>query len=100
MRKGNLTTSDKSNRLAWIRLFCCKICAACLNTRQQLATTANTALTMLHWQVGNRIRRFVLDEQRAEYGQRILATVSQELVRSYGKGFTVSSLMRVLSENS
>ncbi len=69
-------------------------------TRQQLATTANSALTMLHWQVGNRIRRFFLDEQRAEYGQRILATVSQELVRSYGKAFTVSSLTRVLSENS
>ncbi len=32
---------------------------------------------------------------RAEYGKQILATLSQELTKEYGKGFTVSALSRM-----
>jgi hypothetical protein len=50
---------------------------------------------MLYWQVGQRISVEVLRDGRAEYGQQILATVSQQLVRDYGKGFNPSALTRM-----
>lgn len=64
--------------------------------RQHVAQTANSTLTMLYWHVGARIRREVLQDGRAEYGAQILATLSQELVRDYGKGFNVSALTRMV----
>lgn len=64
--------------------------------RQHVAQTANSTLTLLYWKVGQRIRREILNDGRAEYGQQILATLSQELVRDYGKGFNPSSLTRMI----
>ena len=66
-------------------------------TQNHLASTANSALTHLYWHVGERLRRDVLGAKRADYGKQILATVSQEFVRHYGKGFTSSSLSRMLT---
>lgn len=64
--------------------------------RQHVAQTANSTLTLLYWQVGQRIRREILTDGRAGYGQQILATLSQELVRDYGKGFNPSALTRMI----
>lgn len=64
--------------------------------RQHVAQTANATLTMLYWHVGQRIRKEVLQDERAEYGARIVATLSQQLVREYGKGFNVSALTRMV----
>jgi hypothetical protein len=50
--------------------------------RRQAAATVNVALTLLYWRVGDRIRRSILGSERAGYGERILATLSQELVAS------------------
>jgi predicted nuclease of restriction endonuclease-like (RecB) superfamily len=64
--------------------------------RQHVALTVNSTLTMLYWHVGQRIQREALKEGRAEYGNQILATLSQELVRDYGKGFNPSALTRMV----
>ena len=48
--------------------------------RQRVAQTANSTLTRLHWQVGQRILRKVLQGQRARYGEEILPTLSAKLV--------------------
>jgi len=64
--------------------------------RQGVAATVNAALTMLYWRVGKRINEEILKGERAKYGAEILATVSQELVRDYGKGFSYSALTRML----
>jgi predicted nuclease of restriction endonuclease-like (RecB) superfamily len=64
--------------------------------QQQVASTVNSALTLLYWQVGERLYRETLQTSRAKYGAEILATVSQELVRDYGKGFTISALTRMI----
>jgi len=65
-------------------------------TRQAVATTVNSALTMLYWRVGKRISKEILKGKRAEYGAEILATLSQELVRDYGNGFGVKNLRRMV----
>ncbi len=47
--------------------------------RGRVAATANYELTMMYWHIGERINREVLDNQRAEYGKQIVATVSRQL---------------------
>ena len=47
--------------------------------RGHVAATANYALSMMYWHIGERINREVLDNQRAEYGKQIVASVMRQL---------------------
>jgi hypothetical protein len=53
--------------------------------REGVAQAVNSALVLLYWQVGQRIRAEILKEKRAAYGKQILAALSQELVAEFGK---------------
>jgi predicted nuclease of restriction endonuclease-like (RecB) superfamily len=64
--------------------------------RDATARTVNAALVLLYWSIGDRIRRDVLDEKRAEYGEQILATLSQELTSNYGRGYSRAALFRMI----
>jgi hypothetical protein len=43
--------------------------------RDSVSRAADAGLTMLYWDVGNRIRREVLKEKRAGYGQEIVSAL-------------------------
>lgn len=64
--------------------------------RQHVAQTANSTLTMLYWQVGERIGREILHGRRAEYGEQIVSMLSTQLAMNYGKGFGLRSLRRMV----
>ena len=66
------------------------------DARRQATATVNAALTLLYWRVGDRIRRNLLGTERAGYGERIVATVSQDLVREFGRGFEATNLTRMM----
>lgn len=66
------------------------------DARRQVARAANGALTLTYWRIGKRLLAENLTDGRAEYGQQILATLSQELGREFGKGFNYSSLTRMV----
>lgn len=68
-------------------------------TRQGVAVAVNAALTLLYWRIGKRINEEILNGKRADYGKQIVATVSQELTRDYGKGFSYSALTRMVKFN-
>lgn len=63
--------------------------------RNRVATNVNMETTMLYYEIGKYLNRVVLSENRAEYGSRILATVSQELTQQLGRGYTYSALTRM-----
>ena len=65
--------------------------------RSRVAIAVNAELTMLYWQVGNRMRQEVLHEARAEYGKQIVVTLSRQLVADYGNGFSEKNLRRMIS---
>jgi len=65
-------------------------------TRSAVATTVNVGMTALYWRIGKRINEDILKGERADYGRQILATLSQELTRDYGRGFSYSSLTRMV----
>ena len=47
--------------------------------RNRVAATANYALSIMYWHIGERINREVLGNQRADYGKQIVASVSRQL---------------------
>jgi len=73
-----------------------ELCALIEQARQHVAQTANSTVTMLYWHIGKRIRREVLKNERAEYGEQIVSTLSAQLVRDYGQGFGLRSLRRMI----
>lgn len=64
--------------------------------REQVAAVVNAGLTMLYWRIGDRISQEVLRGGRADYGKEILATLSQELARIHGQGFSYTALTRMV----
>ena len=66
------------------------------DARTLTAKAVNSALVTLYWQIGRRIRKEVLLEKRAEYGERIVETLSAQLTAEYGRGFGRRSLFRMM----
>ena len=65
--------------------------------RNHVAGTANFALTMMYWHIGERINRDVLGNQRAEYGKQIVSQVATQLQSEYGKkGFETRNIRRMM----
>lgn len=50
----------------------------------------------LYWQIGKRIREDVLQEQRAEYGEQIVSSLSHQLTAEYGRGFNRRNLFHMI----
>jgi predicted nuclease of restriction endonuclease-like (RecB) superfamily len=65
--------------------------------RARIAVAANCELTQLYWHIGQRIHSDVLSGERAQYGQAIVATLSQQLAAEYGRGFTYTALTRMVA---
>ena len=72
-----------------------KICLLVENSKANIAATVNSELTVLYWQIGHLIHHDILQLKRADYGEQIVATLSQLLTEQYGKGFNYSALTRM-----
>jgi predicted nuclease of restriction endonuclease-like (RecB) superfamily len=66
------------------------------SSRAGLAVTVNSTLTLLYWQIGQRIRNEVLQGERAEYGEQIVSTLAKQLEANYGRGFSSKNLRHML----
>ena len=67
-----------------------------LQTRQTVAQGVNSALVLLYWQIGQRIRIDILKEKRAGYGEQIVYTLSGQLTAEFGRGFARSNLFNMV----
>lgn len=64
--------------------------------RHTVAVAVNSALTTLYWQIGVRIRREILREKRAAYGEEIVHALSAQLSVEFGRGFEEKNLRRMV----
>lgn len=66
-------------------------------TKTQVSVQINSSMTILYWQIGNRINTHILGNGRAEYGKQIVATLSQQLQYDYGdRSFSEKNLRRMM----
>ena len=65
--------------------------------RSRVAINVNAELTLMYWQIGERINRDVLGNKRAEYGKQIVPQVAMQLQQEFGsKGFDEKSIRRMM----
>ena len=66
------------------------------DARADVARTVNSTLVQLYWQIGTRVRTEVLKDERADYGERIVQTVSAQLTSEFGRGFGRRNLFQMV----
>lgn len=64
--------------------------------KQQATVAVNASLTMMYWQIGQRINQEVLNGERAEYGKQVVSTLAEQLTAEFGRGFSEKQLRRVM----
>ncbi len=66
-------------------------------SKQQVALSVNTTMSMLYWQIGKQINEEIKLQNRAEsYGKQIVATLWRQLVAEYGASFSEKNLRRMM----
>src|SRR5687768_8674913 len=66
------------------------------DARAGVARAVNSTLVLLYWEVGTRIRRDILKNARAEYGEEIVPTLSAQLQPEFGQGFSKRNVFRMV----
>ncbi len=64
--------------------------------KQQVVAQVNSVLTLTYWQIGKKINEHILRNQRAEYGERVVANISKELERQYGRSYTLRNVRKMM----
>ncbi len=67
-----------------------------LGVREGVARTVDATLALHYWEVGRRIREDILQEKRADYGAKIVVTLSRQLEREFGRGYADKNLRRMV----
>ena len=71
--------------------------AGIIETRKSRAGAyANREVTLMYWEIGRYINTVLLGGERAEYGKRIVATLSRQLVGRYGTSFSFDNIRRMM----
>ena len=65
-------------------------------SRLVVSQTVNSALVWLNWNIGKRIRDDILKQERAEYGDQVVQSLSVQLAAEYGRGFSRQNLFRMI----
>ncbi len=72
------------------------LCTLITQSRERLSATVNAELTLLYWNVGDRLQREVLAGERAAYGQQLMERTGQRLSQEFGRGFEAKNLRRMV----
>lgn len=69
-------------------------------TRHVVAKTVNQELTLLYWNIGKTINDEILKNDRADYGKKLIPTLSLALTDKYGVGFNKRNLQNFIKLNA
>ena len=73
------------------------VCQLIDKARMRLAVKANHEITVLYWEIGNRINTDLLDGNRAPYGKQIVSQLATILQSNYGRrGFESRNIRRMM----
>ena len=69
------------------------------NAKKNVAYHVNTEFVMLNWNIGDRIKKEILNNQKPEYGKKVIKKLSERLILKYGRGYSYSNLYRMMQLN-
>lgn len=100
MKKKNASHAVKGKQITIIPKSDAKLLTAVASlieqSKQRAAVFVNSELIFLYWNVGNLVRKNILQNKRAEYGEQIVISLSQQLTADYGKGWGEKQLNHCL----
>ncbi len=64
--------------------------------KSQLTKQVNSILTLTYWHIGKKINEHILENKRAEYGEKVVADVSKQLEMQYGRSYTLRNVRRMM----
>ncbi len=91
MKSNNLSKHSNLNH----KLFT-EIKSLVEKSKQEVAVTVNATMTQLYWNIGKRIKEDILHNNRAEYGKKIIAVLSDQLTKEFGRGWSEKHLRHCL----
>ena len=65
-------------------------------SKHQALGFVNSTLTLLFWQLGQRINTHILQHKRGVYGKQIVVTLSRQLKERYGRNYEEKNLRRMI----
>ncbi len=75
-----------------IKLLSEEVAAMVNESKAQVAQQINAGLTLLYWNIGNRIKAEILKNSRAIYGEEVIQTLSKHLTENFGRGWSKRQL--------
>lgn len=66
--------------------------ASLVQAQRKLSSAVNSAMVTAYWEVGKEIYNACGENDRAEYGRKLLDYLSQKLTAEFGQGYTVRNL--------
>lgn len=63
-----------------------------VQAQRKLSSAVNSAMVTAYWEIGREIYKACGENDRAEYGKRLLDYLSQKLTAEFGQGYTVRNL--------
>lgn len=88
--------SKKINEIDNINPLTNKVSSLIHSAQGYVTQTINKGMVLLYWQIGKTIQEEIIKTDRAQYGKRILPTLSVQLVATYGKGYSERNLANML----
>jgi predicted nuclease of restriction endonuclease-like (RecB) superfamily len=68
-----------------------------IDSSKERATIAlNNTMILSYWEIGERLKKEILKDKRATYGQEVVKKVSEKLTLEYGRGYSKASLLRMV----
>jgi predicted nuclease of restriction endonuclease-like (RecB) superfamily len=66
------------------------------NRKRQITVQASGNIVLMYFELGERINVELLKNERAEYGKKIVASVTQQLLERYGSIFDYTNIRRMM----
>lgn len=92
MANKEITPNDKNIQTPAVECLYKDACLIIDQAQQTAYSAVNETLIKRNWLLGLRIQHEVLKDQRAEYGKQVIKLLSEELVKQYGRGFSMRNL--------
>lgn len=65
-----------------------------LIAQSKVYSVVNSAMVQAYWEIGQEIHKACGENDRAEYGKRLLEYLSEHLTKEFGRGFTIANLKK------
>ncbi|MFR7521979.1 MAG: DUF1016 N-terminal domain-containing protein, partial [Ruminococcus sp.] len=92
----NRIGSGEPIRMKKIQEWChCHQIPFIVSAQHRLSTAVNSAMVTTYWEIGEQIFKACGENDRAEYGKKLLEYLSEQLTAEFGKGFDKSNLRKM-----